>query len=213
MNNYKRKNTEFSNIFIPILTNKYKLYDVYHNSLNCDKIVLIDNHICFDAIINKESICALINFINIIIANKHLFSDFKIYIHINCKGGILTELTNFINFKKTCAYEIVSIIDIECYDSGFILASLCNYRIINKNAKVYMSKFTVSTKGDYYWNYFNQCINSEIMNFNVLLYDVLCNIIDSNLSSVKLDNYLNKKALIVWDCKKYKKLGLVDEII
>lgn len=213
MNNYKRKNTDFSNIFIPILTNKYKLYDVYNNSLNCDKIVLMDNHICFDAIINKESICALINFINIIIANKHLFSDFKIYIHINCKGGIFTELTNFISFKKICAYEIVSIIDKECYDSGFILASLCNYRIINKNAKVYMSKFTVSTKGDYYWNYFNQCINSEIMNFNVILYDVLCNIIDSNLTSVKLDSYLNKNTLIVWDCKKYKKLGLVDEII
>jgi len=213
MNNYKRKNTDFSNIFIPILTNKYKLYDVYNNSLNCDKIVLMDNHICFDAIINKESICALINFINIIIANKHLFSDFKIYIHINCKGGIFTELTNFISFKKICAYEIVSIIDKECYDSGFILASLCNYRIINKNAKVYMSKFTVSTKGDYYWNYFNQCINSEIMNFNVILYDVLCNIIDSNLTSVKLDSYLNKNTFIVWDCKKYKKLGLVDEII
>ena len=56
MNNYKRKNTDFSNIFIPILTNKYKLYDVYHNSLNCDKIVLMDNHICFDAIINIISL-------------------------------------------------------------------------------------------------------------------------------------------------------------
>jgi len=51
------------------------------------------------------------------------------------------------------------------------------------------------------------------MNFNVILYDVLCNIIDSNLTSVKLDSYLNKNTLIVWDCKKYKKLGLVDEII
>ena len=100
MNNYKRKNNNYINVHIPLWTNKYKLYDTYNNSLNCDKLVIMDNHICFDALINKESMCALINFINIIIANKHLFSDFKIYLHINCKGGIFTELTNFISFKK-----------------------------------------------------------------------------------------------------------------
>ena len=213
MNNYKRKNNNFSNVYIPIMTNKYKLYDTYNNSLNCDKLVIMDNHICFDALINKENMCVLINFINIIITNKHLFSDFKIYIHINCKGGIFTDLVSFINFKKTCAYEIVSIIDNECYDSGFILAALCNYRIINKNAKVYMSKFIISTKGDYYWNYFNQCNNDEIMNFNAMFYDVLCNIIESNLTRDKLDSYLIKNMISVWDCKKYKKLGFVDEII
>ena len=213
MNNYKRKNSNFINDYIPILANKYKLYESYNNSLNCDKVVIMDNHICFDALINKESICTLINFINIIIANKHLCGDFKIYIHINCKGGIFAELANFISFKRTCAYEIVSIIDTECYDSGFILASLCNYRIINKNAKVYMSKFIVSSKGDYYWNYFNQCSNDKIMDFNMLFYDVLCNIIESNLTREKLDTYLQKNSVFVWDCKKYKKLGFVDEII
>jgi|UniRef100_A0A6C0H4P4 ATP-dependent protease ClpP protease subunit len=213
MNNFKRKNNNFVNVYIPILSNKYKLYDSYNNSLNCDKIVLMDNHICFDALINKENMCALINFINIIIANKHLFGDFKIYIHINCKGGCFKELTSFINFKKTCAYEIVSIIDIECYDSGFILAALCNYRIINKNAKVYMSKFITSVKGDYYWNYFNQCTNDEIMDFKTLFYDVLCHSVESNLTREKLDIYLQKNSVLVWDCKKYKKLGFVDEII
>lgn len=213
MNNYKRKNTNFINVYTPLMTNKYKLYDSYNNSLNCDKLVLMDNHVCFDALINKENVRVLINFINIIIANKHLFSDFKIYIHINCKGGIFTELLSFIDFKKTCAYEIVSIIDKECYDSGFILAALCNYRIINKNAKVYMSKFIISSKGDYYWNYFNQCNNDEIMNFNVMYYDILCNIVESNLTCDKLDTYLQKNMVIVWDCKKYKKLGFADEII
>jgi len=213
MNNYKRKNNNYVNVYIPILSKKYKLYDSYHNSLNCDKIVLMDNHICFDALINKENMCVLINFINIITANKHLFGDFKIYIHINCKGGCFTELTSFINFKKTCAYEIVSIIDAECYDSGFILAALCNYRIINKNAKVYMSKFITSVKGDYYWNYFNQCTNDEIMDFKTLFYDVLCHNVESNLTREKLDIYLQKNSVLVWDCKKYKKLGFVDEII
>ena len=213
MNYHKRKNNNFSNVYIPIMANKYKLYDSYNNSLNCDKLVIMDNHICFDALINKENMHVLINFINIIITNKHLFSDFKIYIHINCKGGIFTDLVSFINFKKTCAYEIVSIIDKECYDSGFLLAALCNYRIINKNAKVYMSKFIISAKGDYYWNYFNQCNNDEIIDFNVMFYDVLCNIIESNLTRDKLDCYLINNMISVWDCKKYKKLGFVDEII
>jgi hypothetical protein len=76
-----------------------------------------------------------------------------------------------------------------------------------------MSKFITSTKGDYYWNYFNQCINEEIIDFNIMFYDILCNIIDSNFTCEKLDSYLNKNMLIVWDCKKYKKLGLADEII
>jgi ATP-dependent protease ClpP protease subunit len=212
-NNNKRKNNNFINTYVPILSNKYKLYDSYNNLLNCDKVVIMDNHVCFDALINKENICALINFINIIIANKHLFSDFKIYIHINCKGGSFTELSNFINFKKTCAYEIVSIIDKECYDSGFILASLCNYRIINKNAKVYMSKFLISAKGDYYWNYFNQCTNEQIIDYKILFYSILCDVVESNITREKLDSYLQKNMIIVWDCKKYKKLGFADEII
>lgn len=55
-----------------------------------------------------------------------------------------------------------------------------------------MSKFIITTKGDYYWNYFNQCINKEIMDFNIILYDVLCNIIESNLTRDKLDTYLQK---------------------
>ena len=213
MNNYKRKNTNFINTFEPLLSNSYKLYDSYNNPLNCDKLVIMDNHVCFNALVNKENMSVLINFINIIIANKHLFGDFKIYIHINCKGGIFTDLVSFINFKKTCAYEIVSIIDIECYDSGFVLASLCDYRIINKSAKVYISKFSVSVKGDYYWNYFNQCSNDEIMNFNAMFYDVLCDVVESNLTREKLDTYLQKNMVIVWDCKKYKKLGFADEII
>jgi hypothetical protein len=76
-----------------------------------------------------------------------------------------------------------------------------------------MSKFIITTKGDYYWNYFNQCTNKEMMDFNIVFYDILCNIIESNLTREKLDIYLQKNMIIVWDCKKYKKLGFADEII
>ena len=51
------------------------------------------------------------------------------------------------------------------------------------------------------------------MDFNIILYDVLCNIIESNLTREKLDTCLQKNTIIVWDCKKYKKLGFADEII
>ena len=186
MNNYKRKNTNFINTFEPLLSNSYKLYDSYNNPLNCDKLVIMDNHVCFNALVNKENMSVLINFINIIIANKHLFGDFKIYIHINCKGGIFTDLVSFINFKKTCAYEIVSIIDIECYDSGFVLAALCSYRIINKNAKVYLSKIQCDTQNNIYWNYFKQCPQENSEDFKNLLYDILCVKVESNLTPEKL---------------------------
>ena len=209
----KRKSCDFKNVFEPILTNKYVLYDIYNNHSNGDKLVLMDNHICFDSLINFQSISILIKFINTIINNKHLFPNFKIYLHITCKGGCFGELVNFIKFKKDCAYEIISIIDKDCYDSGFILAALCNYRIINKNAKVYYSNFVISEKGDYYWNYFLQCTNELIAEYRKLFYDILCNLLESNLTCEKLDGYFQKNELQVWDCKKYKKLGLVDEII
>jgi hypothetical protein len=173
----------------------------------------MDNHICFNSTINSQSIEVLIKFINNIINNKHLFPCFKIYLHINSKGGCFSELVNFIKFKKECVHEIISIIDKDCYDSGFVLASLCNYRIINKNAKVYYSKFVISEKGDYYWNYFAQCNNDKVDELKKLFYDIMCNLVDSNLTREKLDGYFLKNDLQVWDCKKYKKLGLADEIV
>jgi hypothetical protein len=94
-----------------------------------------------------------------------------------------------------------------------VLASLCNYRIINKNAKVYYSKFVISEKGDYYWNYFAQCTNDKVDELKKLFYDIMCNLVDSNLTREKLDGYFLKNDLQVWDCKKYKKLGLADEIV
>lgn len=209
----KRKNTDFTNNYEPILTNVYKLYEKYNNSLNCDKIIITNNHILFDALINKETISVLITFINNIINNKHLFDDFKIYLHINCKGGIFVELMNFMKFKNECIYEIISIIDNECYDSGFILASLCSYRIIKKNAKVFITNFSLAKNGDCYWNYFKQCESSETNGFKMLLYDVLCNNITSNLTFEKVNCYFQNTNITSWNSKKYKKLGLVDEIV
>jgi hypothetical protein len=209
----KRKSELFTNTLEPVLSRKYLLYDKYNNDLNGDNIVLMDNHICFDSLVNCQSITVLLKYINYIIVNKHLFPNFKIYLHICCKGGCFSELVNFIKFKSECVHEIISIIEKDCYDSGFILASLCNYRIIHKSAKVYYSKFTISEKGDYYWNYFIQCPGDQINELKKLFCDIVCNLVESNLTREKLEGYFQRNELQVWDCKKYRKLGLADEIL
>ena len=213
----KRKHCDLTYNCETINTTGSKLYDKYYNVFNCDKLELIDNHIYFDSLINKESICCLIQFINYIIKNKYLFvfNDFKIYIHINSKGGLFYELMNFVNYRNECIYEIVSIIDKECYDSGFVLAALCSYRIISKNAKVYLSKIHCDLENNIYWNYFKQCPQENCEDFKNLLYDVLCVKVESNLTPEKLDSYFTNDASTVlsWNSKKYKKLGLADEIL
>jgi hypothetical protein len=214
---HKRKHCDINYNCKVINTTGSKLYDKYYNVLNCDKVELIDNHIYFDSLVNKESIVCLIQFINYIIKNKYVFvfNDFKIYIHISSKGGLFYELMNFVNFRNECIYEIVSIIDKECYDSGFVLAALCSYRIISKNAKVYLSKLHCDSTNNIYWNYFKQCSQENSEDFKNLLYDVLCVKVESNLTPEKLSYYLANASsnICSWNSKQYKKLGLADEIL
>jgi len=219
----KRKHSVINIDCETVIANGCKLYDKYYNVLNCDKLELVNNHIYFNSLINSESIAHLIKFINNIINNKYLFpfQDFKIYIHINSKGGLFYELINFLNYRNQCIYEIVSIIDKECYDSGVILAALCGYRIINKNAKVYLSKIHNDVQNNLYWNYFKQCSKADSEDFKNLLYDVLCVKIESNLTPEKLTYYLtndnnlnlNTNTNTNLNSKKYLKLGLADEIL
>jgi len=210
-------------------------YNYYNNPINCNKITLVDNHIYFDSIVDDDSINKLIEYINIInsIANKINFADnspilnnnidyekFKIiYLHINSKGGYLKSLLPLLNIKKTYNIEIVSVVEKECVDCGILLASLCDYRIVKKSAVCKLTKYSVNSSLNssvnipYYWNYFKQCNNdvNEINNFNSDLYHLFCNIIDSKLVNEKLQIYFQKNN--VWTSKKYKKLGLADEIL
>ena len=215
--NNKRKYSIINYSDETIALNGHKLYDKYYNVLNCNKLTLVDNHIYFDSLINNESINCLIKFINYIIKNKYLFpfSDFKIYIHITSKGGVFYDLMAFVNYRNECIYELVSIITKECYDSGFVLAALCSYRIINKTAKVYLSKIHSDVHNNVYWNYFKQCSKENSEDFKNLLYDVICVKVESNLTHEELDHYLNidKPNVVSWNSKKYKKLGFADEIL
>lgn len=197
------------------LSNKeYKIYQKYKNPTNCDNISLYDNHIYFNALINNENINKLNSYIQIIINNLHLLpSNISIYLHINSKGGILNALHNFINLKQIITIEIISIIENEVNDSAIILAALCNYRIIKKNAYAKLSNYHSEYSYPNYWNYFKQCENN-ICEINILkknIYCAFCELIDSKITKEKLDKYLDTDR--IWDAKKCKKLGIVDEII
>jgi ATP-dependent protease ClpP protease subunit len=206
----KRKIDEENNNSNNSVNCQYKIYSNYSNPLNCDRIVIQDNHIYFNALINKETISTLILYIRLFIKNMSLFNNKTIYIHITSKGGQVKYIMDFIEFKKICIVELFSIIEKECADSGILLAASCNYRIINKNAKCSLSKLSDRS---YFWNYFQQCLNNheEITYLKTIIYYILCDVIDSKITKEKLEKYFEKNCF--WDAKKYKKLGLADEII
>tara|TARA_B100000989_G_scaffold220326_1_gene168146 strand:+ start:781 stop:1401 length:621 start_codon:yes stop_codon:yes gene_type:complete len=191
-----------------------KYYDTYYNKLNCNKIIVYNNHIYFKSVIDNETINKLIEFIDII---KKYYKS--IYIHITSKGGILYSLLEFIDYKKNNDLELISIIENECNDVGILLAALCNYRIIDKKAICKLSQYKYNYKYNsnseylYYWNYFKQCENhsENIVKFYNDLQNIFCNLIDSKMNYEKLENYLENNC--VWCAKKYKKIGLADEII
>ena len=197
-----------------IKNNNYKLYNYYNNPINCDTLTLCDNHIYFNACINYETINKLISYIKTIIDNIHfLHPNLSIYLHINSKGGIIHALNDFIEFKKLCSIELISIIENDCSDVGIIIASLCNYRIINKNASVKLTNYNPFTNCPNYWNYFKQCENNsdDVENLKKNIYYIFCELIDSKITNEKMEKYLQNNRL--WDAKKCKKLGLIDEII
>jgi ATP-dependent protease ClpP protease subunit len=195
------------------LLQSFTIYDNYNNPLNCDNITLYNNHISFNCIINNDNIDKLILYITSIVNNKKIlnYPDF-IYLHINSLGGRLSSLQKFINFFNTLDTQIISIIENKCCDCAILLASLCHYRIIKKDAICILSKYDVINI-PYYWSAFKQCENDqqEISTFVNSLINILCNFSQSKITIQKLQNYLQYNQN--WNAKKCKKLGLVDEII
>ena len=198
------------------IENNCKIYNYYENALNCDKIKYYDNHIYFNSVITNDTINVLTTFIdNIIKSYNDILKDYEkiIYLHINTKGGNLYSILNFIEYKKKINFEIISIIEKECNDVGILLASLCNYRIINKKGICKLTKYNLDCTNLYYWGYFKQCENSNenIVDFYNSLSYIFCGLIESKFNYEKFKNTLENNN--VWDSKKYKKLGLADEII
>lgn len=195
------------------LLQSFTIYDNYNNPLNCDNITLHNNHISFNCIINNDNIDKLILYITSIVNNKKIlnYPDF-IYLHINSLGGRLSSLQKFIDFFNTLDSQIISIIENKCCDCAILLASLCHYRIIKKDAICILSKYDV-VNSPYYWCGFKQCENEsqQISIFIKSLTNIICNVSQSKISIEKLQIYLQNNQN--WNAKKCKKLGLVDEII
>ena len=203
-----------SDLYLHNNNDNYNLYYNYNNYCNCDEIVLKNNYIYFNSTINFETISTLIMYINFINSKKDLYNI--VYLYINSKGGLLKAFLNFIQYKKSCSIEIISIIDKECIDCGLFLAALCDYRIIKKNAICKFNTYDVNNKYNNYWYIFKQYdIFNDNDNDNSNDISQLINIcyenIKSKISKEKLEKYLLQNN--TWNSKKYKKIGLADEIV
>ena len=166
----------------------------YYNLTNCDKIYSKNKDIYFNAHINHNN-------------------NNTIYIHITSKGGYLSSIFKFIDFKKTINYHLTSIMVHECNDIAIILSNLCDYRLITKNTVCKLSNYNHNIYTNY-WGYFKQCNQDEqsILLFKNNLYNLFLNTINTKINTEKFNIYLIYSNNI-WNSKKSKKLGLVDEII
>lgn len=197
-----------------LTNNNYKIYNYYKNDSTSCNITLCDNHIYFNSLINSETINILKLNINMLLSKKHLINNKStLYLHINSKGGNIQDLLEFIHFKSTIALEIISIIENNVCDCAILLSASCNYRIINKTAKTMLSSYNDLQNLKNYWGFLKQCENNdfEINSLKNCIYNLFCNVIDSKITQEKLQTYLMQNCY--WDAKKYKKLGLADEIV
>tara|TARA_B100001142_G_scaffold263903_1_gene267333 strand:+ start:812 stop:1456 length:645 start_codon:yes stop_codon:yes gene_type:complete len=198
-------------------TQTYNNFDLqYYNLNNCDKIYTKNKDIYFSATINDITIHKLIEFIQYIHINHN--NNNTIYIHITSKGGYLSSIFKFIDFKKTINYHLTSIMIDECNDIAIILSNLCDYRLVTKNTLCKLSKYNDNNHNNYrnYWGYFKQCNEDEesILLFKTNLYNLFLNTIKTKITLEKFNTYLiHSHNINIWNSKKSKKLGLIDEII
>ena len=177
----------------------------YYNELNTDSIKIFNNRIIFHSTVTSLTIIKLFEFIKIIM-ESNIFDKLNntIYIHIISRGGQLQGLYDFImikneNYKNI---EFVSVIENSCTDVGFILASLCDYRIIKKNVICYMSKINENSK---YWGFYDQGDNFLQKFHYIISYTKYKVKKDKMLKYIKQNN--------IWNAKKMVKIGFIDEII
>lgn len=177
----------------------------YYNELNLDSIKIFNGRVIFHSTVTTITITKLFEFIKIIMESL-LFDTVnnRIYIHIISRGGELQGLYDFMNVKSTYFpnIELVSVMENSCTDVGFLLASLCNYRIIKKNVICYMNKIDENSK---YWGLYDQGEN--------LLgkFDYVISNTKYKVSKDKMLKYMKQSN--VWNAKKMVKIGFMDEII
>lgn len=177
----------------------------YYNELNLDSIKIFNGRIIFNSTVSTITITKLFEFIKIIMKSSvYDRINNRIYIHIISRGGNLQGLYDFLNMKSTyfANLELVSVIENSCTNVGFMLASLCNYRIIKKHVICYMNKLDKNSK---YWGLHEQGEN---------LLQKFDNIISNTKYKVSKDKMLKyTKQNNIWNAKKMVKIGFMDEVI
>ena len=176
------------------------------------KIFMIDNHIYYYSIIDDENMKIFADCIKELITT-YVFTDREIYIHINSQGGFLDVLIKYIEifdkeYMDNNPIKLISIVEHNVNNCAIIFASLCNTRIISKNAKMIMHKLTEN-----YWYFFKQCENNnnEILEFRNNLSNLLVRCSKNKLDIERIEKIIDNGG--EWNCKKCKKLGLIDVII
>jgi ATP-dependent protease ClpP protease subunit len=190
---YKRKVEQY------ILSIEYNCVNfVYKNPLNTDSIGMVGNHIIFNCNITNETVSKIFETIK----NINELSN-CIYLHIASFGGSLDSLNLFIHTKNTIYPNlvIISVIEKNCSDAGFLLAALCDYRIIKKNTICSMSVLNSDTK---YWGAYLQGDDiKEKIEF----------IFDKTKYKVKKEKFMKYLSCNnTFKCKKMLKMGLIDQI-
>tara|TARA_B100001094_G_C17978219_1_gene693876 strand:+ start:136 stop:759 length:624 start_codon:yes stop_codon:yes gene_type:complete len=177
----------------------------YYNELNLDSIKIFDDRIIFHSTVSSITIKKLFEFIKIILESSiYDRINNRIYIHIISRGGNLQSLYDFLDIKTNyfANLELVSVIESSCTDVGFMLASLCDYRIIKKNVICYMNKLNDNSK---YWGFYEQGENL------LQKFDYVISKTKYKVSKDKMLKYI--KQTNIWNAKKMVKIGFIDEII
>lgn len=178
---------------------------VYKNPLNSDTIGMITNHIIFNCNVTVETLNITLNTIKKITESyKYVEGHIYIYLHISSFGGSLCALRTFISEKNKLFpnLQLISVIEKNCTDVGFLLAAICEWRIIRKNAYCSMTILNPNTK---YWGAYKQ-LGEDILPEIETIFDN-CKL---KATKEKLLKYLLRNN--TWKCKKMLKIGFVDEI-
>ena len=185
-----------------------------------DELVTVkDNHIYYYSDVDTKSILLLLKYIrelNLKLLSLKTELDYKydtsmelyIYLHINSGGGYILDALAAVDYIKKSKIPIISIVDGFAASAATFLSMVCYRRQITSSSTMLIHQLSSSASGTF------QQIDDDHIN-NKYLQNKIKNIYIENskgkLTDKLLDNLL--KHDIMWDAKKCKINGIVDEIV
>ena len=184
-----------------------------------DLITRDDNHIYFYDDVNTKNILLLIKYIKELnikllvlkteLNYKYTSSiDLSIYLHINSCGGYIMDAFAAIDYIKNSAIPIISIVDGYAASAATFLSIVCHKRQITESSTMLIHQLSSGISGTY------QQLDDDHIN-NVYLQTKIKKLYIDHSNGKLTDKSLDKilKHDIMWDAKKCKQHGIIDEII